>query len=86
MIKFNQLRSFFSSNEKEEYNSNSHLKEIVIINPDFITAIVSAKVGGEGIWASSWEATRIYTSNGGSWLVEGNVNTVNEIICNTHNQ
>ena len=83
MIKFNELRSFYSSEKRDEYNASSHTKRVTHINPDYIIALEAVEVGGIGIWPSSWEATRINTVHG-NWIVEGNINTVSEIICNTN--
>lgn len=82
MIKFNELRSFFASELRDEYNASSHTKRVIHINPNYIIALEAVEVGGQGVWPSSWEATRINTVKG-HWLVEGNINTVSEIISNT---
>lgn len=79
MLKFNELRSFYSSEQRDAYNAASHAKRAVHFNPDYIIALESVEVGGVGVWPSAWEATRIHTVHG-HWLVEGNQNTIAEII------
>lgn len=79
MLKFNEYRAFYSERERNEYNDKDYAKKVVYINPDYIIAIESVGVGGVGVYPSSWDATRIHTVHG-HWTVEGNQNTIAEVI------
>lgn len=84
LITFNELKSFYSAEQRDEYNASSHTKKVVHFNPEHIVALESIEVGGTGVWPSAWEATRIYTVKG-YWLVEGNANTIKEFISSNSN-
>lgn len=77
MIKLPQYRAFYSSTERDEYNKGS--KQYIYLNAEYIVAVEAFAVGGQGIWPSCWDATRIYTTKG-QWTVEGSVESIREII------
>lgn len=79
MIKLTDYRAFYSSEERDKYNQGE--KKQIYFAPEHIVAIEKATVGGDGIWPSAWDATRIYTLKG-QWTVEGNVEAIREIIEN----
>lgn len=79
MLTFNQYRSFISIKQRDEYNSEPILKEVIYINPVHVIAVEKVKFTTYETYGSSYEIARIYTLKG-VWLVEGNAEDVSSRI------
>lgn len=76
MLKFNQIRSFYSVEKRDEYCSEPDLKEVVYINAEHIVSIEKVEFTNyPDKYTSSYEITCIVTTKG-HWNVEGNANEI----------
>jgi hypothetical protein len=75
LIKFNQFRSFYSIEQRDKFNEDSHIKPVVCINPSHIVAVEEKSVQCYDTYPSSYNACEIYTLKG-KWSVEGSLGAV----------